>query len=379
MIIYWGGRRKMNNGKKFFKEAGVLLIGVILIFSSGTALAITNTKNTGTSPFNRGLVWDNSIEFHGGDGGIFVATERSDGIAYPADDFQLDASQEVNSVFWQGGYFQCELAQGLIDYDWSWRILFWDDYIDGSHPGNEIYNWTILNTSITREPWYTFTNTSSGRQYWVANYSADLPETVTFEANKKYWITIRGIGEYPPQACWVRHNGSYGGIKLHEAVFKGTLWGYPDWINLSAIVSTEKIPHDFNYQLYGPTIQNNPPGDPSIDGSTTKLKPNTEYDYTLNAIDPETDDVSYFVDWGDGNNSGWTTYSGSGDDVILNHLWAESGTYIIKAKAKDIYLAESDWTELQITVPRTRSINNLLQQFLWRFPNTFPILRKLLI
>jgi len=196
---------------------------------------------------------------------------------------------------------------------------------------------------------------------------------------KKYWITVRGIGEYPPQACWVRHNGSYGGIKLHQAVFRGVLWGYANWINLSEIISTEKIPHDFNFQLYGPAPPNNPPADPSLDGQTTKLKPNIEYDYTVNAVDPESDDVAYFVDWGDGNNSGWTTYSASGVDVVLSHAWAESGVYEIKVKAKDVYLAESGWSELQITVPRVRSINNLLQLLFERFPNAFPLLKKIIL
>jgi hypothetical protein len=369
----------MQNGKRFLKEAGVLLIVLVMIFSSGAAIANTNKipENPKTTPVNSAVIWDNGIIYHGGDGGIFVATERSDGYAEPADDFQLDKEQQVDSIFWQGGYFQCELAQGFMDYDWSWRVIFWDDYVDGSHPGTEIYNRTITNTSITRELWYAWTNTTSLRQYWVANYSAQLPEPITFQANKKYWITLRGIGEYPPQACWVRHNGSFGGIKIHQAVFRGVLWSYPNWINLSEIISTEKIPHDFNFQLLGP-LQNNPPGAPTIEGKSTKLKPKTVYDYTFNAVDPDSDDLYYYVDWGDGNNSGWVGKSASGVDLILNHSWAVGGKYTIKAKVKDIWSAESDWAELEVTVPRPRTINNLLHQLLERFPNAFPILRQIL-
>jgi len=373
--------------KTFLKEAGVLLLAIAMIFSSSVAIANTksssnistkvNTQNN--SPLNQILVWDNTVGVHGGDGGIFVATERSDGVADTADDFQLDTSEEVNSIFWQGGYFQCELAQGFMDYEWDWRVIFWDTHADGWHPGAEIHNWAITNTSITVEPWYEWTNTSTGREYWVANYSAQLPETVTFAANTKYWITVRGIGEYPPQACWVRHNVTSGGIKLHEAVFRGALWGFPNWVNISEVVSTEKIPHDLNFQLYGPEIQNNPPEEPSIDGQTTKLKPDVDYDYTLNAEDPDTDDVYYYVDWGDGNNSGWVGPSGSGVDAVLNHTWAESGTYTVKAKARDIYYAESSWTTITVTVPRPRAINNLLQKILMRFPNAFPILRHILL
>jgi len=379
-------KRKMDK-KRFLKEASVLLLAIIMIFSSSVAIANTksslsnnlevNTQNN--SPLNQILIWDNTVGVHGGDGGIFVATERSDGFSDTADDFQLDTSEEVNSIFWQGGYFQCELAQGFMDYEWDWRVIFWDTSAEGWHPGTEIHNWTIANTSITVDPWYEWTNTSTGREYWVANYSAQLPETVTFAANTKYWITVRGIGDYPPQACWVRHNGTAGGIKLHEAVFRGALWGFPNWVNLSEVISTEKIPHDLNFQLYGPEVQNNPPEEPSIEGKTTKLKPDVDYDYTLNADDPDTDDVYYYVDWGDGNNSGWVGPSGSGIDVILNHTWTESKTYTVKAKARDIYYAESDWTTITVTVPRAKAVNNLLQKILMRFPNAFPILRHLLL
>lgn len=379
MIVYWEVEIKMDKAKMFLKEAGVFLLVLMMIFSSGAAIANINKipENPKTTLVNRAVIWDNGIQYHGGDGGVFVATERSDGIAEPADDFQLDKEQQVDSIFWQGGYFQCELAQGFKDYDWNWRVIFWDDYIDGSHPGNEIYNKTIINTSITRELWYEWTNTTTLREYWVANYSAQLPVPITFEANKKYWITLRGIGEYPPQACWVRHNGSFGGIRLHQAVFRGVLWGYANWVNISQIITTEKIPHDFNFQLLGP-LQNNPPEKPTIKGPN-KIKPNVTKDYIFNAIDPDSDDVYYYVEWGDGNNSGWVGPSDSGIEVILNHTWTEKGKYTIKAKAKDVWGAESGWSSLEITVPRTKSISSFLYQLLERFPNMFPIIRNLLI
>jgi len=368
MIIFGEVERKMNKRKDSLKEAGVILTVLVMIFSSTAAMAVTIKsvdKPKNLSVYQE-LVWDNVIGVYGADGGIFVATERPDGTAEPADDFQLETEHEVDSIYWQGGYFQCELAQGMIDYDWDWRIIFWDDYIDGSHPGNEIYNQTIKNTSITREPWYTWTNTSTGRQYWVANYSAELPEPITFEANKKYWITIRGIGAYPPQACWVRHNISDGGIKLHEAVFRGALWGYPDWVNIS-FLTPDHLPHDFNFQLFGPAAPpNNPPAPPTIKGPN-KIKPKAVAEYTLNSVDPDDDDVYYYVDWGDGNNSGWIGPSSSGVNKILNHTWTVKGNYTIKAKAKDIFDAESAWTEYEVAVPRAKIIYDILQQILKRF------------
>ena len=122
---------------------------------------------------------------------------------------------------------------------------------------------------------------------------------------------------------------------------------------------------------------NNPPGAPSIDGPV-KVKINVNCNYVLNAVDPEGDDVSYFVDWGDGTNSGWTTPSTSGDDITVTHKWTKKGTYSVKAKAKDTYGAESGWTTISVSVPRVISINVLFQRLFERFPHAFPILRNIL-
>lgn len=124
-------------------------------------------------------------------------------------------------------------------------------------------------------------------------------------------------------------------------------------------------------------VNNTPPNPPAITGPA-KVKTNVKNDYILNAIDLDEDDVSYYVDWGDGTNSGWTVLSASGVDVTLSHTWTKKGTYTVKAKAKDIYNAESDWTILEVKVPRVISINDLFLQFLQNHPHMFPILRRLM-
>lgn len=363
--------------RKFLKEVVVLLLASLMIFSSGFAMANTEKQSINKSAFDRGLVWDNVVGVHGDLGGIIVATVRTEGNASPADDFKFDASQEVVSIFWQGGYFQCQLAQGQMDYHWDWHVIFWDDIGDGSHPNNKIYEEIIPDAEITREFWYNYTRPDTGNTYWVANYSASLASSYTFSANTIYWITIQGMqgtNAYP-QACWSRHNITVGGIKLHEAVILAPWWGYPDWTNISVLVPGN-LPHDLNFQLFGPSI-NNPPGDPTIRGPD-KGEPNVVYNYTVKAEDPDLDQVYYYIDWGDGTNSGWIGPYPSGADIPLNHSWPKKGTYIVKVKAKDTNGAESGWTSLTVTIPRTKSINNFIQQSFKRFPNAFPILRKIL-
>jgi hypothetical protein len=255
--------------KKFLKQALVLLLMTLMVASSTVVVANTSTptaafsanKTTQTSaPLNRDLIWDNVVGVHGSLGGIIVATVRTEGIAFPADDFMLDSAATVDSIFWQGGYFQCQLATGQHDYNWDWRVIFWSDDGTGNHPGAEIYNQTIPDAQITREFWYNYTHPTNGNTYWVANYSVDLPVSISFNANTKYWITIQTI-QTPntyPQGCWSRHNNTDGGIKLHEAEILAAYWGYATWTNISVLV-TDLLPHDLNFQLFGGAAQDTTP------------------------------------------------------------------------------------------------------------------------
>jgi len=157
MISYWGGNIKMNKRKIIFRGAGVLLLALVMIFSSTTVMAKTNNLKDNIQPTNQAMIWDNGVGVHADLGGIIVATVRAEGTAYPADDFKLAASQEIDHIFWQGGYFQCQLAQGQMDYQWDWRIIFWNDCGNESQPtqpGTEIYNVTYSDSLITREFWY---------------------------------------------------------------------------------------------------------------------------------------------------------------------------------------------------------------------------------
>jgi len=98
-------------------------------------------------------------------------------------------------------------------------------------------------------------------------------------------------------------------------------------------------------------IGNISPDAPTITGPTYGKK--GEYnDYNFITTDMNGHDVSFYVDWGDGLNSGWTEYYPSGNEISLSHSWSDPGIYMFRAKAKDIYDSESDWSE-QFTVTIT--------------------------
>jgi len=304
--------------KNILRKAAILLIATLMVFSSGVALANTNTHepvNQTPAPTHRDLVWDNVMGVYGSRGGIIVATVRTEGTAFPADDFQFATTQTVTSVAWQGGYFQCQLAQGQKDYHWDWRILFWNDIGNGSWPGTEIYNHTIPDASITRSFWYNYTRPDNGNTYWVANYSCQLQVPITFNAGTKYWITIQAI-QTPntyPQGAWCRHNSSQSPIKLHEAMFKGVYWGYSNWVTIMTLLAQSvppdpnPLPHDLNFQLFGPGGDTTPPVTTcTLNGTMSGGVYITPVTATLTAVDTESgvDYTNYKVDSG-----AWTNYT----------------------------------------------------------------------
>jgi CubicO group peptidase (beta-lactamase class C family) len=124
--------------------------------------------------------------------------------------------------------------------------------------------------------------------------------------------------------------------------------------------------------------ENLPPDIPIIIGPSSG-KTRKSYDYVFDTTDPDDQNVSYYVDWGDNSITNWTEFVTSGTGIILTHKWKKQGTYIIKAKAKDIYDSESDWSEFEVTIPR--NIANHNYPYIWmleRFPNITPLIRFLL-
>ena len=94
------------------------------------------------------------------------------------------------------------------------------------------------------------------------------------------------------------------------------------------------------------------PTSPTITGPATG-KVGTAYEYNFMAKDFDGDEVYYFIDWGDGTNSGWVGPYASGVTVSAKHTWTGTWTHTfqIKAKARDIYGADSDWGYLPVYMP----------------------------
>jgi len=122
---------------------------------------------------------------------------------------------------------------------------------------------------------------------------------------------------------------------------------------------------------------NFPPDMPVIDGPSSG-KAGETYIYSFDADDLEGHDIYYFVDWGDETNTSWLGVYESGEKIYVNHTWSEKGTYVIMARAKDVYDAIGDWGTLEVTMPKNKPFFYNSPLLNWLFER-FPIIQRLLI
>jgi outer membrane protein assembly factor BamB len=99
------------------------------------------------------------------------------------------------------------------------------------------------------------------------------------------------------------------------------------------------------------TTENIAPNAPQISGST-QGKTGVEYTYGFQSIDPENDDVYYWVNWGDSCPAvEWEGPYQSGETLYLTHTYEEQGTFTIRSKTKDIHDLESEWGYFETSMP----------------------------
>jgi len=178
----------------------------------------------------------------------------------------------------------------------------------------------------------------------------DGPTTGTVGEEYEYtFVTTDFDGEYI--YCWVdwgdgNNTGWIGPYSSNEEVKLSYTWSENGAFEIKA--KAKDIFHDESeWSTLLVAMGNIPPDAPTITGLTSG-KEGEEIDYTFVTTDLNGHDIKYYIDWGDNTNSGWTDYYASGEEVTISHIWDNKGTFIIKAKAKDIYDAESEWSELFI-------------------------------
>ncbi len=120
------------------------------------------------------------------------------------------------------------------------------------------------------------------------------------------------------------------------------------------------------YPLMTPYGVNYPPMTPIIIGPTSG-KVGEEYEYAFVTTDPDGDDVYYWIQWGEGCPTvEWIGPYVSGEEVRLTNSWDTKGSYTIQIKARDIHNAESDWGELEVSMPKNydNPLSTLIEKLL---------------
>jgi hypothetical protein len=83
-----------------------------------------------------------------------------------------------------------------------------------------------------------------------------------------------------------------------------------------------------------------------------KGKTGVALNFNFTAIDPEDDQIYYFIDWGDDENTGWIGPYNSGEQISKSHTWLTMNNFTVRAKAMDTYYHESNWSTININIPK---------------------------
>ena len=135
---------------------------------------------------------------------------------------------------------------------------------------------------------------------------------------------------------------------------------------------------DFSSALTLTIVVNIPPDVPDILGPSNG-KAGNYCEYRFVTTDPNEDDVSYYIEWGDELVEDWSELYKSDENFTAGHTWDVKGDYTIRVKARDVHGAESEWATLEVRMPKNKQYTSIFfLRFLDQHPDIFPILRHLL-
>lgn len=171
---------------------------------------------------------------------------------------------------------------------------------------------------------------------------------------------------FPPCLRSVKQPDDFWEIPYELTLYKTYYWQIVAWG--SGGLSTE-----------GPNWTFSTPSQSAMDvniNGPTNGKVGVAYTYTFNVPFPCGYDLTYKIDWGDSSPVESIGPSPPGVEVNATHTWDKMGSYIIRAKAIDVYGHEGSWSYLQITIPRNKETYN---SFLLKFLESYPIFQQFFI
>jgi outer membrane protein assembly factor BamB len=194
-----------------------------------------------------------------------------------------------------------------------------------------------------------------GEDYYILQSSPAVSADGTVFVGTSTWSTHGGgdiIAVNADGSLFWRWNICSGGIQSSPCI------GSDGRVYIGACMSDGNAGGTYGFLYCLGFGSMSPPNLPTIEGATS-WKVDEAYQCTLNTTDPEGHDIFYKIDWGDGEVKDWRGPYESGESVSPWHTYIDKGTYTIRAKAKDEYGLESDWSTLEVTMPKSKTFSLL--------------------
>jgi len=260
---------------------------------------------------------------------------------------------------------------------------------------NNPYSTWIIDNS------HPYSGTYHASCYWDSNYQQQNEHLVTPDLDFTNYTEIYLEFVWAMSYYWAVEADTYdfSVALVHDygfnVLFREEDYGFFEdyqycytWLDLSPFNHHSKLNLHFTYygldgdaifldeiHLYG-VLAPKPPTAPDTNGPQQGF-PGIEYIFTFHSDDPNEDKVRYHINWGDVTDE-VTDWSQACTPVPVGHIYNAKQTYTITAFAEDETGLFSPPSSFTIVIPRTKTINYPILNWLQSRPNLFPLLQKLI-
>jgi len=353
------------------KKIKYILIGAILIFfvigSNASIAIVKNNKDILKNEINRAAELDITTDenlYYIGDTITIYFTNVGDETLSGGGPILSYYNSEDELIYQEGAYGWYELEPGEY-FTWTWNQK---NFSDEQVPMDK-YKVEGLLSGVDKDYIdYSY--------FFILDYELPDPpfgpEIGVINFDYTFYFDIPGNGADSFYIMWdygdEAHSEWLGPYIAGDRATTTYSWSQEGFYELRL-----KIKDDFGNEYWTDSLiihiyDNNPPSAPIINGPENG-EPEIIYEYTFMAIDPESDQVYYYIDWGDGNKIEWDGPHSSSEPIRFSHIWEDKGRYVISAQSKDIYNAVGEWSELNVNMPRAKIRNSLFTYLIDYHPN----------
>ncbi|MFE3846078.1 PKD domain-containing protein [Thermoplasmatota archaeon] len=191
-------------------------------------------------------------------------------------------------------------------------------------------------------------------------YEGEVGETVEFDGD------VTG-GTAPYDYYWEFGDGMISYEQNPEHIYENT----GEYIANFSVVDDLGMESNIDNATVTIITANNPPDKPGTPTGPASGKAGEQYTYQCMGTDPDNDQLYYWFDWGDGENSGWIGPINHLDMASASHTWEDKDDYEIKVKTKDPRGEESIWSDpLPIKMPKSNAkliFSEILEKLIERY------------